>query len=110
MDMQNASLQSGSKTSFSNILLNRVMKNMSDDHAEPTHIRLLQDCAEICAVSADFMLRQSEFHPQTCQICADICEQCALSCEQMNDDDMMQACVDACRTCAKSCGEMGARQ
>src|SRR5262245_31958393 len=32
------------------------------DHAAPEHIRLLQDCAQICIVSADFMLRGSPMH------------------------------------------------
>ena len=29
------------------------------DHAECNHIRVLQDCAQVCITSADFMLRNS---------------------------------------------------
>ncbi len=76
------------------------------DHAEPDHIRLMLDCAQICITSADFMLRHSPMHPALCGICADICATCADDCEKLNDDFKMQACVDACRRCAASCTDM----
>ena len=79
---------------------------MGGDHAESSHIRLLLDCAEICQTSANFMLRMSEFHGQTCGVCADICERCAEDCERFGDDEMMQQCAAACRSCAESCREM----
>ena len=80
---------------------------MGGEHASPEHIKLLQDCAQICMTSADFMLRMSNYHPQTCGVCADICEACAQECESMADgNDFMQRCADACRKCAESCREM----
>lgn len=75
-------------------------------HAEPNHIRLLMDCAEICQTSANFMLRMSDFHGQTCGVCAQVCESCAEDCERFSDDDMIQRCAEACRSCARSCTEM----
>jgi hypothetical protein len=79
---------------------------MGGKHAEPSHIRLLMDCAQICQTSADFMLRMSDIHPQTCGVCADVCEQCAVDCERFGDDPMMKACAEMCRRCAASCREM----
>lgn len=75
-------------------------------HAEPSRIRLLQDCAQICATSADFMLRNSDLHQLTCAACADVCERCAEDCERMADDDMMKQCAEECRRCAESCRRM----
>ncbi len=75
-------------------------------HAEATHIRLLQDCTQICQTSADFMLRNSDLHTQTCAACAEVCLRCAESCEQMGNDVQMQACAEACRRCAESCQQM----
>ncbi len=75
-------------------------------HAEPDHIRLLADCAQICATSADFMLRGSPLHARTCGVCAEACEQCAQDCERMGDDQSMQQCAEACRRCAESCRQM----
>jgi hypothetical protein len=73
--------------------------------AEP-HVRLLLDCAEICATSADFMIRGSELHPHTCQACAIICDRCADECDRMGQDPHMAACAEICRRCAETCREM----
>jgi len=78
-------------------------------HAAPEHIRVLQDCAQICATSADFILRGSPFHPHTCQACAALCDACAKSCSQVSSgDDQMRACIEICRRCADSCHELAA--
>jgi len=78
-------------------------------HADPAHIRLLLDCADICRTSADFMLRGSDLHPRTCGVCAEVCRACADSCERMGrDDQMMQQCAQQCRRCAESCERMAA--
>lgn len=77
------------------------------EHASPDHVKLLQDCAEICQTSANFMLRQSTHHSLTCRACAEVCERCAEECERM-DGDQMQACAEACRRCAQTCRSMAA--
>lgn len=77
-------------------------------HAQADHVRLVLDCAEICATSADFMLRGSPLHQRTCGVCAEVCERCAQSCEQFDDDAQMKACAEACRNCARSCQQMAA--
>ena len=76
------------------------------EHANPDHIKLLQDCAEICQTAANFMTRESALHAEICRTCAEVCERCAESCEQMPDDEMMRRCAEACRRCAESCREM----
>ncbi len=81
--------------------------SMGGKHAEPEHIQLLQDCAEICQTSADFMARGSHRHNQTCALCAKICQECAEACDQMaGGDSLMKECADACRKCAQSCETM----
>lgn len=74
-------------------------------HVEPEHLRLMLACAEICRTSAHFMLIGTTHHKHTCAECADVCEDCARSCEQVGD---MQHCVDACRRCAESCRKIAA--
>jgi hypothetical protein len=77
-------------------------------HAEAGHIRLMMDCAQICATSADFMIRGSEHHPHLCAECAEICRQCAEECEgHPGADEAMRACAASCRACAEECGRMG---
>ncbi len=76
-------------------------------HAESRHIKLVQDCAKICNLSAEFMLRNSVYHSSTCGVCAEICIACAESCAAFSDDEMMMKCSEACRKCATSCEKMG---
>jgi hypothetical protein len=75
-------------------------------HAEPNHLRLLMDCADICAVSAAFMLRASDLHSHVCAACAQVCGACADDCAAMGDDPRMKALSDTCRHCAESCAAM----
>ena len=72
-------------------------------HAAPAHIRIMLDCAQICATTADFMARGSTQHAAMCRLCADICDACARSCDGMAG---MEACIAACSACAKSCRAM----
>lgn len=78
----------------------------SGKHAESQHIKLLGDCARICNLSADFMIRHSDYHASSCEVCAEICTACAISCDSFSDDEMMKACADICRKCAASCEDM----
>ena len=80
---------------------------MGGRHAEASHIRGLLDCAQICATSADFMLRQSSHHAYTCGVCAEICKRCADDCERLaGGDPLMLRCAEMCRRCAESCHGM----
>jgi hypothetical protein len=79
--------------------------SMGGKHVQADHIRTMMDCAQICATSADFMLRGSTSHAEVCSICADVCDQCAQSCDAI-DDAEMKRCADQCRRCAESCREM----
>ena len=75
------------------------------EHVAPPHFRLMLACAEICRVSAHFMLIGTPHHKHTCAECAEICAECASDCERL---DGMQDCVAACRRCAESCTRMAA--
>ena len=73
-------------------------------HSQPELIRLLLDCAQICQTSADFMIRNSELHQQTCAVCAHVCAHCANVCAGLGSaDPQMQECADICAQCAESC-------
>jgi hypothetical protein len=71
-------------------------------------VRILQDCAQLCAVSADYMLRDSPFSPRVCGDCAIVCDACAETCDQFGDDPQMKLCADTCRQCAECCRKMAA--
>lgn len=83
--------------------------DLGGKHADPAHIRLLLDCAEICQTSANFMLRGSDLHQRTCAVCAEVCRACAEDCGRMaGGDQMMKNCAEQCRRCAESCERMAA--
>ena len=71
-------------------------------HMEEAHVRLMTDCISACQMAADFMTRGSSLYEVVCATCADICEACAKSCENIGDDSLMK-CAKSCRACAKSC-------
>ena len=75
------------------------------EHTAPPHFRMMIDCAVICATAADFMLHKSQFHCETCHLCAIVCEACAEDCERVGG---MEDCVAACWACAKHCQKMAA--
>lgn len=79
---------------------------MGGKHIDAAHLENLLDCAEMCRMSADFMLRNSVLHTQVCGVCADACASCAESCAQFEDDAQMQTCAEQCRRCAESCHDM----
>jgi hypothetical protein len=76
------------------------------EHSERDHIRHLMDCADACAMAADFMRRGSDYFGEVCTLCAAICDQCADDCEAMPNDPIMRHCAETCRRCADSCREM----
>jgi len=79
-------------------------------HAAPDHIRLMEDCAQLCATAADYMLRESPFHDRICRVCSDLCKQCGKDCEQVaGDDQMVKQCLEMCRKCAGSCERMASK-
>lgn len=74
-------------------------------HAEAEHLTTLLDCADICQTSANFLLRGSSLHVETCRACAAACRACETSCRAMEGEEMKR-CADACARCAESCERM----
>ena len=76
---------------------------MGGKHTKPAHFRLMMACAEICRISAHFMLIDTPHHKHTCKECAEICAECAEDCRRIGD---MEECVVACEACAQNCRKM----
>ena len=77
--------------------------SMGGAHADPHHITLLTTCALMCETSAKMMMLESDWHTETCRMCAEICRKCADDCEDIADGDrMMLQCARVCRASAKS--------
>ena len=69
-------------------------------------IRLDIDCAEICALTSNYLSRNSEFaYPMAVQ-CAVICDVCAEECEKHPDMPHCVECARVCRKCAQECRKL----
>lgn len=75
-------------------------------HISAPHLALLLDCAEMCQMTANSLLRHSPQHAVVCDACARLCDACARDCEAMPADKRMQQCAATCRKCAQSCRHM----
>jgi hypothetical protein len=69
-------------------------------------IRLDRDCAAICELTARYMISESRFHAQACQLCSEICEACAAECDRHADMAHCRDCAAACRKCSEACLDM----
>jgi hypothetical protein len=77
--------------------------SMGGPHLEPSHFRLMMNCASLCHTAAEFILARSEFHERVCDLCAAVCQACAASCRTIGN---MDPCARACEICAESCAAM----
>ncbi len=83
---------------------------MGGRYVEPDHVQIVVDCAQMCNLHASFMIRNSNFAGRTAELCADICEKCAASCEAVDPEDtQLKTCAEMCRKCAASCRKVEQR-
>lgn len=59
-------------------------------------------CADMCRLTATFLLRGELQSVRFCALCAEICDICAFECEQ-HKEAACRACALACRECAEEC-------
>lgn len=79
-------------------------------HAASDRIRVLMDCAQMCATTVDYMLRESPFHDRVCRLCTELCKQCGKDCLPVaGDDQLLKQCVEMCQRCAESCERMASK-
>ncbi|MEW9669781.1 four-helix bundle copper-binding protein [Ammoniphilus sp. 3BR4] len=81
-----------------------MMLHQPDLHARTMQIQFLRDCADICALTAKYLSRQSSFTRSLIQKCAEICEACGRECSRFQDE-MSQHGTRVCFHCAAACRE-----
>lgn len=72
------------------------------EQLNPTYIRLLLDCAELCLTTAHFMQRNSELYEYVYRGCAEVCRRCVEQSVRWGEGE----CASACRACAEVCEQM----
>lgn len=70
-------------------------------------ILICRDCADICSLVARFEARDSRFRKQLHDLCAAVCEACAIECSKhAHHHESCKVCAEACTTCAAICLEL----
>ncbi|MFT4565057.1 MAG: hypothetical protein ACJA1A_002634 [Saprospiraceae bacterium] len=64
-------------------------------------------CIDAVNASLNFMLAESKWSKEYCELCAEICEYCADQCEK-HDHEHCKKCAESCRACADACRKMAA--
>lgn len=73
-------------------------------HLAPPHLAILIDCAHICRINADFLIRSSLFQLDLNKLSATLCLQCADSCDAVDPyDPKLRRCSALCRDYADAC-------
>lgn len=88
-----------------------LLRAVPDGRGRPVlHVRArcITDCAKICRLSSDLLLRSSQFADNLCALWATVCDACPDSCDLLDPkDEYMKECSTACMRCAESCRAMG---
>lgn len=71
-------------------------------HMAREHLRRMLSCIDLCALTADFLLRHSPHTQELCLLCAEVCQQCATSCQALDNPDMHH-CARSCEVAAQAC-------
>lgn len=69
-------------------------------------IKLDQDCADICRLTATLLSRASEHGHHLLRECAEICEACARECDKHAHMEHCRQCAEVCHRCAEACSHM----
>ncbi len=70
-----------------------------------------RDVAEMCSQCIKFEAQRSPFFQQLCEVCAEICENCAVEMEKYKDDnELLLETLNSCRIFAKACREVAEKQ
>ena len=67
-------------------------------------IELNRDCAQICLLGAQLLLRDSKVAHQYLLVCEQACRLCAEECS-LHDHEHCKACARECRSCEQACHE-----
>lgn len=73
-----------------------------DVSTRTNQIKLLHDCARMCASQAIYTVTKSQFDKPHAKFCAMVCETCGKECMKYRDP-MSQHCAKVCLDCAEAC-------
>ena len=74
-------------------------------------INACRDAAEMCSQCIKFEAQRSPFFQQLCNVCAEICETCAVEIEKFkSENEIFPLTLDSCRIFANACRDVAEKQ
>ena len=74
-------------------------------------INACRDAAEMCSQCIKFEAQRSPFFQQLCEVCAEICERCAVEIQEFkNENEVFPLTLDSCKVFAAACREVAVKQ
>jgi len=74
------------------------------EHADPSLIRILTDCARMCSTLQDSATMSSPSSALTAVVVTWVCRECSDACGRFEGDRPMEQCAWVCRRCAEASG------
>ncbi|MDF2589052.1 MAG: ferredoxin [Anaerocolumna sp.] len=82
---------------------------LDDFHDRMAQAVLVNDCAAICGLTANFAARDAIFARHAAALCADICDALGSECIKFSDEKSVH-CADICFACARHCKAFAIRK
>ncbi len=76
---------------------------MDDLRVDRALLRVIRECAEICRLTAESALHDSESRPALAMACVEVSRRCAEDCARIQGNAAMQSCADYCARAVLAC-------
>lgn len=71
-------------------------RKMDDLRVDRALLRTIRECAEMCRLTAEAALHDSESRPALARACVEVSRRCAEDCARIQGNAEMQRCADVC--------------
>lgn len=78
-------------------------RTMDDLRVDDALLRVIRECADMCRLTADAALYDSESRGALAKACVDVARRCAEDCARFRGNVEMQRCADVCARAVLAC-------
>jgi len=78
-------------------------RKMDDQRVDDALLRVIRECADMCRLTADAALHDSESRTALAKACIDVTRRCAEDCARFMGNVEMQRCADVCARAVLAC-------
>jgi hypothetical protein len=78
-------------------------REMDDLRVDSTLLRVIRECAEMCRLTAEAALHDSDSRPALAKACVEVSRRCAEDCARFRGNVEMQRTADVCARAVLAC-------